>query len=1264
MPDKVRTDGTGPSRDAAPDLPLDGVEDLDLIDEPSNVVEGAFPDADDFMSLDDLDAPDLDVPDLDEATQALELPDEMPSFSADVAPAGVDIEPDFGAAAAVAVADPDVALDVDEDLDLDGKGLSSMGWLWWLIGAVLGIIILLFALSRCGGSDGTDIAATGDDTQTTTVTPTPDPAVAQRHSVRRGHRRSRRVERNRRHRDGSCTTRSSGAFGWPWRSEQRDGNRSRRRWRARRIFAQRCDRRPARIIDTLIAARCCRIWSSARWRDRLHTLCSNQRRLCCLASRGPRSTSERPRRAARSSAISPLGRRSRRRIARCSDLARQSSLRSFSKPQGPSRLVATPTPTARHRSIRPCHKTVRTPYVTTWPHKESLAIPWWLWVTAKISQSSRTTPQPTRFHSWTRSLWASTGPPNRSSSRLESSSLGYRRPLEFSGTMGHGSERSTRCSSSTRSHQPRQAKAATFGTAWGTFWPQASARSWVYTMPTSETGGGFRSGHHGCWRRFSYLSDGVAVYLELGSRAERGCQTPSPKSAQPSKPTTRNVRPARPPWCRCDCSTNRGSLAAGSSCWSRDVWQPERQPPGWPRSWVNEWVDLAQLRLELAVWGVLDPTTLALLDPLPTHAWNEAGEVLQMLGGLDGDFKVTERGRQLSQLPLHPRLGAIVLTGVERGIGAMGCALAALIDERDILRGRPAEVPTDLGLRLDLLTDRGRRHALARLRLSCCHQPDLLDQRDAVWEICQAIETRLILDALNSWYRVPVERSPGDSRGRPTPHDYRQRATSHTDEVLEELLGLSPAEVAGLHDRGVVAGPARRLACTNWSCIGATVAIHCSRTLSAVRPRSTTSRRTRRSRRISASTSTKTFKPHRSRTASSPSSRIPSVTMQGSAKCSANSSTSSESGWSKLTAARSSTLRCERSRECLHHRFSLAVDGGTLFEGNPEPLVRLSSLRSDRPGWQGPCLRAPRQRRVSRYRCRPTTPPECRRSRLHQVLGSTGPRVRRRRWRPQRGLTDYPKRSSQRWTEGRKLAPDLTFEIPILGADIGVREDSAAGVDESSWSTSAIPGFTGAAAADCLGSHGDEVVIKLPSQRCIPAPKYAFSTMTRTVRGVSSMSTRRGAHARTPAHQPTQTIATMAMTKLPTMDADWYVDPLGRFEGRFFDGEDWTAEVSNGGRLAVDPDWPPTPTTETMPAADQVDVQVPSVEVTASPDPDPIQENEPADVSAATAPVVHPAASRDPVPTQEPAVSAFEIEGPLRADLAVESPGSSGSRAR
>lgn len=124
-------------------------------------------------------------------------------------------------------------------------------------------------------------------------------------------------------------------------------------------------------------------------------------------------------------------------------------------------------------------------------------------------------------------------------------------------------------------------------------------------------------------------------------------------------------------------------------------------------------VDLAPLRLELAAWGTDTPDELAMLDPVPGQAWKEAGEVLQMLGALDADHRLTDRGRLLADLPLHPRLGAIVLAGADRHLGSMACAIASLIDERDVLRGRPSEVPVDLRLRLDLLSDRHRQHAMA-----------------------------------------------------------------------------------------------------------------------------------------------------------------------------------------------------------------------------------------------------------------------------------------------------------------------------------------------------------------------------------------------------------------------------------------------------------------------------------------------------------------------------------------------------------------------
>jgi uncharacterized protein YxjI len=43
------------------------------------------------------------------------------------------------------------------------------------------------------------------------------------------------------------------------------------------------------------------------------------------------------------------------------------------------------------------------------------------------------------------------------------------------------------------------------------------------------------------------------------------------------------------------------------------------------------------------------------------------------------------------------------------------------------------------------------------------------------------------------------------------------------------------------------------------------------------------------------------------------------------------------------------------------------------------------------------------------------------------------------------------------------------------------------------------------------------------------------------------------------------------MTETPQTPADWYPDPLGRHELRYWDGSQWTEHVSSHGRQAVDP---------------------------------------------------------------------------------------------
>jgi ATP-dependent helicase HrpB len=119
--------------------------------------------------------------------------------------------------------------------------------------------------------------------------------------------------------------------------------------------------------------------------------------------------------------------------------------------------------------------------------------------------------------------------------------------------------------------------------------------------------------------------------------------------------------------------------------------------------------DLAGLALELAVWGTA-PGDLPFLDPPPPRALDEARRLLTDLGALDGEGLPTDAGREMVALPLHPRLARMLLAARDRGQGWLGCLLAALLEDRDVLRGRPDDIPADVGLRVALLADHTLRH--------------------------------------------------------------------------------------------------------------------------------------------------------------------------------------------------------------------------------------------------------------------------------------------------------------------------------------------------------------------------------------------------------------------------------------------------------------------------------------------------------------------------------------------------------------------------
>jgi ATP-dependent helicase HrpB len=107
--------------------------------------------------------------------------------------------------------------------------------------------------------------------------------------------------------------------------------------------------------------------------------------------------------------------------------------------------------------------------------------------------------------------------------------------------------------------------------------------------------------------------------------------------------------------------------------------------------------DLAPLALDLATWGVREPGELRWLDPPPAASYAQARELLVELGALDGAAALTTHGRELARLALHPRLGHMLLRGVGMRAGALAAEIAALLGERDLLKG---VTDPDIGLRL------------------------------------------------------------------------------------------------------------------------------------------------------------------------------------------------------------------------------------------------------------------------------------------------------------------------------------------------------------------------------------------------------------------------------------------------------------------------------------------------------------------------------------------------------------------------------------
>ncbi|MEU3271343.1 ATP-dependent helicase HrpB [Saccharomonospora sp. NPDC006951] len=101
--------------------------------------------------------------------------------------------------------------------------------------------------------------------------------------------------------------------------------------------------------------------------------------------------------------------------------------------------------------------------------------------------------------------------------------------------------------------------------------------------------------------------------------------------------------------------------------------------PAYPEPEIKS-AELSRLALELACWSTPDGSGLVWWDPPPGGALAAGRALLRTLGATAPDGTVTERGRRMAALGLHPRLARALLDGASE-VGARAAAeVVALLD--------------------------------------------------------------------------------------------------------------------------------------------------------------------------------------------------------------------------------------------------------------------------------------------------------------------------------------------------------------------------------------------------------------------------------------------------------------------------------------------------------------------------------------------------------------------------------------------------------
>ncbi|MFK7859390.1 MAG: ATP-dependent helicase HrpB [Granulosicoccus sp.] len=157
------------------------------------------------------------------------------------------------------------------------------------------------------------------------------------------------------------------------------------------------------------------------------------------------------------------------------------------------------------------------------------------------------------------------------------------------------------------------------------------------------------------------------------------------------------------------------------------LWSEEghvRRPANWQPEILR--AELSSLVLEAGLWGAGNVQELPWLDAPPVAALAKAEELLVSLG-IWVEGRLSAYGRIVATLPVHPRLGHMLIWAAKRGEPELACTAAVWLQEQ---RSMPGVIDIDSMVKTPL-PDHLKRRAEQLEKLVSRHVPKNVDSRPA-----------------------------------------------------------------------------------------------------------------------------------------------------------------------------------------------------------------------------------------------------------------------------------------------------------------------------------------------------------------------------------------------------------------------------------------------------------------------------------------------------------------------------------------------------